>query len=51
MKEMLLYELMYFVIIVELGTTLLEMLDPIEACVLNLRRKVLFHSTAFKVSR
>jgi hypothetical protein len=47
---MLLQELMDLVVIVELSTTLLKMLDPVEACILNLGSKALLYSTAFDIS-
>jgi hypothetical protein len=50
MKQMHLQELMNLVVVVEFVTTLLKMLDPVETCILNLRREVLFYSTALHVS-
>jgi len=46
MEQMNLQELMDLVIVMELFTTLLKMLDPVETCILNLRRNALLHSTA-----
>ena len=43
MKEMDLQELMHSVVVTKLSAALLEMLYPIEACVLNLWRKTLLH--------
>jgi hypothetical protein len=34
-KEMYLEELIDFVVVAKLSTTLLKMLDPVKACVLN----------------
>ena len=45
-KEMLLQEPMYLIVIAKLRAALLEMPNPIETCVLNLRRKTLLYSTA-----
>jgi hypothetical protein len=41
---------MDFVVIAKLNTTFLEMLDPIEARILNLWWKILLHSTILNVS-
>jgi hypothetical protein len=49
-KEMLLKEPMYLVVIAKLRAALLEMLDPVETCVLNLRWKTPPDSTTFDVS-
>jgi hypothetical protein len=46
MEQMNLQELMDLVVVVELFITLLKMLDPVETCILNLRRNALLHSTA-----
>jgi hypothetical protein len=42
---------MDLVIVVELSTTPLNMLDPVEACIVYLWRKALLYSTAFYISR
>jgi hypothetical protein len=42
-------ELMDFVVVAKLSTTLLKMLDPVETRVLNLRRKTLLHLTAVNI--
>jgi hypothetical protein len=47
---MRLQELMDIVIIVELSTTFLKIVDPAETCALNRRRKVLLYSTVLYVS-
>jgi len=49
-KEMLPQEHMDLVIIPKLSTTLPKMLDPVQACILNLRRKTLLHSIALYVN-
>jgi hypothetical protein len=49
-EKMLLQELMHLVVVVKLSTTLLKMLDPVKACILNLRRKTALNLTAFDVS-
>ena len=38
------------VVITKPGTTLLKMLDPVETCILNLRRKTLLHLTVLDIS-
>lgn len=48
-KKMLLQELMHLLIVVKLSTALLKMLDPVETCVLNLRRKTALNSTAIDI--
>ena len=50
MEQMLPQELMNLVIIMELSTTPLKMLDPVKTCILNIKRKTLFHSTVFYIS-
>ena len=50
MKEMLLEELIHLVVVVKLSATLLKMLDPVETCILNLRRKTALNSTTLDVS-
>ena len=40
---------MDLVVVVKLSSTLLKMLDPIEACVLNLWRKILLHLTIVNI--
>jgi hypothetical protein len=49
-EQMLLQELMNLVVIVKLSTTLLKMLDPVEAYILNIGSKVLLYSTALYIS-
>jgi hypothetical protein len=49
MQEMLTQKLVYLVVVTKLSTTLLKMLDPVETCILNLKRKVLFYPTAFDI--
>jgi hypothetical protein len=49
-KEMYLEELMDVVIIVKLSTNPLQMLDPVQTCVLNFRRETLLYSTALYTS-
>ena len=39
------------VVVMELRTTLLKMLDPVEACILNLRRKTFLYATAVNFTR
>jgi hypothetical protein len=46
MEQMNMQEPMDLVVVMELFTTLLKMLDPVETCILNLRRNALLHSTA-----
>jgi hypothetical protein len=45
-KKVLLQKLMYLAVIVKLSTTLLEMQNPIERCILDLKRKTILYSTA-----
>ena len=45
-KKVLLQKLMYLAMIVKLGTTLLEMQNPIERCILDLKRKTILYSIA-----
>ena len=49
-KEMLLQELVYLVVIVKLSVAFLKMLDPVETCVLNLGWKTPPDSTTFDIS-
>ena len=49
MKDMYLKELIDVVVIVKLSITLLEMLNLVETCILNLRRKALLHLTAVNI--
>ena len=49
-KKMLLQKLIDLIVVVELFTTLLKMLDPVETCVLDPRRKPFMHSTALHIS-
>jgi hypothetical protein len=49
-KEMYLEELMDLVVVVKQSTTLLKMLNPVEACILDLWRKTLLYSTILYVS-
>jgi len=46
-KKMLLQELMYLVVVAKVRAALLEMLDPVETCILNLRWKILLYLTFF----
>jgi len=46
---MLLQELMYLIVVAKLRSTLLEMPNLVETCILNLRRKTLLYSTARNV--
>ena len=48
-KQMLLQEFVYLVIVAKLSTALLKMLDPVETCILNLQRKTLLYATAVNV--
>ena len=41
---------MHLVVVMKLSTALLKMLDPVETCILNLRRKTMLNSTAFDVA-
>ena len=50
-KKMLLQKLMDVIVAVEPFTTLLKMLDPVETCVLDLRRKPFIYSTALYTSQ
>lgn len=47
--KILLQELIHLVFIAKLRTALLKMRDPVETCVLNLRRKTLLNSTTLNV--
>jgi hypothetical protein len=49
-KEMYLEELMDVVIIVKLSTTPLQMLHPVQTCVLNFGGETLLYSTALYIS-
>ena len=49
-KEMLLQELVYLVVITKLSVAFLKMLDPVETCILNVGWKTPLDSTAFDVS-
>ena len=49
-KEMLLQELVYLVVITKLSVAFLKMLDPVETCVLNLGWKTPPDSTTFDAS-
>jgi hypothetical protein len=49
-KKIFLQKLMDLIVIVELFTTLLKMLDPVETYVLELRKKSFIHSTALHIS-
>jgi hypothetical protein len=42
MEEVPLEKAVDLVVVMELSTTLLKMLDPVEACILNLWRKTFF---------
>jgi hypothetical protein len=42
---------MNLVIVIECSTTILKMLDPVAACILNFGGKALLYSTVFYVSR
>jgi hypothetical protein len=50
MKKMLLQEVMHLVVVAKLSAALVKMLNPVEACILNLRRKAALNSTALDVS-
>ena len=50
MKRMLSEEPMNLMVIIELDTAPLKMLDPVEACILKLWRKTLPYSIAVYVS-
>jgi hypothetical protein len=50
MKEMHLQELMHLVTIVKLSTAPLKMLDPVETCILDFRRKTALNSTTLNIS-
>jgi hypothetical protein len=41
---------MYLVIVAKLSAALVKMLNPVETCILNLRRKTAFNSTALDVA-
>ena len=49
-KEMLLQELIYLIVVTKLYTALLEMLNPIETSILNPRRKTTLNLTALSIS-
>jgi hypothetical protein len=49
-KEMLLQELMYLIVVAKLRAALLKMLNLVETCILNLRRKTTLNSTALNIS-
>jgi hypothetical protein len=49
-KEMLLQELVYLVVIAKLSVAFLKMLDPVETCILDFWWKTLLHSTTLNVS-
>jgi hypothetical protein len=40
---------MYLVVVIELSTTFLKVLDPVHACILNFWRKALLHPNASHV--
>jgi hypothetical protein len=44
-KKMYLEELMDMVVVVKLSTALLKMLNPVETCVPDLKRKMLLYPT------
>jgi len=48
-KEMLLQELIYLIVVAKLRPALLKILNLVETCILNLRRKTLLYSTARNV--
>jgi hypothetical protein len=48
-KEMLLQELMHLVVVVKLSTAFLNMLDPVETCISDIRRETALNSTALDV--
>jgi hypothetical protein len=50
MEQVNLQEPIDLVVVMELFTTLLKMLDLVETCVLNLRRKKLLHLTTVNIS-
>src|SRR5271155_4729245 len=47
---MFLQELMNLVVVTKLSTTSLKVLDPVEACILNVWTKMFLYLTAFYVS-
>jgi hypothetical protein len=49
-EEMYLEKLMDLVVIGKLSITFLKMLNPVEACIPNLRRKALLYSSARDIS-
>ena len=49
-EEMLPQELMHLIVILKPSTALLDVIDPVETSILNLRRKALHHSTALYLS-
>jgi hypothetical protein len=49
MKEMLLYEPMHLVIVAKLSAALVKMLNLVETCILNLRRKTALDSATLLV--
>jgi hypothetical protein len=51
MKEMQLEELMDLVVVIKLSATLVEVLDPVQTCILDLQWKTLLYSNAFYISK
>lgn len=50
-KEIILQELMYLIVIAELSITLLKMFDLVETGILKFRGKILLYLTSLNVSR
>jgi hypothetical protein len=50
MKQVDLQKLVNLAVIMELHISLLKMLDPVETCILNFRRKALFHLATLDIS-
>ena len=49
MKEVYLQELIYLVIVAKLSAALTKILNPVEAYILDLRRKTILNSTTLNV--
>ncbi len=49
-KKMLLQELMHLAIVTKPTSAFLKMLEPVETCILNLKRKTALNSTALNFS-
>jgi len=50
MKEVFQQKLMNMIIVIEVSTASLHMLDPVDACILDIWRKTPLYSTRFQVS-